>query len=281
MAGHPFHHVRSTEAEELVGERADEFWNLTLARPYTSPAARAGRVDEGTWLMTVPVANGEERAAAYAACRRRVRELLGGISEAQAGAIVPACPDWTIRNLSAHLAGVCRDLAERNLPAGDVQAWVDRQVAERAGRSVTALLDEWDEFGSAFEAMIATRPERTGALLYDVIAHEHDAASALGLIGDRTSNGIHLSIDIIAAMIDGDLTKAGLPAVRFTDGTRAWEVGQGSVQFTMEAETFELMRALGSRRSIGQLEAMTHSGDLNRFLPGIAHLPLPVTDLVE
>ncbi len=231
--------------------------------------------------MTVPVADGQERAAEYAACRARVRALLGGVSHTDADIVVPACPDWTVRNLSAHLAGVCRDLAERNLPSGDVQAWVDRQVDERSQRTVTSLLDEWDEFGPAFEAMIVARPERTGGLLYDVVAHEHDAASALGLVADRNSEGVRLSVDIIASMIDADLTKAGLPAVRFADGTRTWEVGQGDVEFTMEADTFSLMRALGSRRSLAQLRSMTHAGDLDRFLPGLAHLPLPVVDLVE
>lgn len=231
--------------------------------------------------MTVPVADGEERAAAYGACRLRVRNLLSATSPADADVIVPACPEWTVRNLSAHLAGVCRDLAERHLPTGDVQAWVDRQVAERSTRSITSLLDEWDEFGPAFEAMIVARPERTGGLLYDVVAHEHDAASALGLNRDRTSEGVRLSVDIIASMIDADLTKAGLPSVRFTDGTRTWEVGQGPTEFTMEADTFTLMRALGSRRSLNQLRGMNHTGDLDRFLPGLAHLPLPVVDLLE
>ena len=231
--------------------------------------------------MTVPVADGEARAVEYAACRERVRRLLGAISEAQSEVIVPACPDWTVRNLTAHLAGVCRDLAERNLPTGDVQAWVDRQVGDRSQRSVGSLLDEWDEFGPAFEAMIVRRPERTGALLYDVIAHEHDAAAALGIAADRASDGIRLSVDIIATMIDSDLGKAGLPAVRFTDGSCTWEVGQGQVEFTLEADTFTLMRALGSRRSLRQLRGLNHSGDLDRFLPGLAHLPLPVTDLAE
>lgn len=231
--------------------------------------------------MTVPVADGQERAAAYAACRSRVRVLLGGVSQTDADVVVPACPDWTVRNLSAHLAGVCRDLAERNLPTGDVQAWVDRQVNERSQRSVSSLLDEWDEFGPAFEAMIVARPERTGGLLYDVVAHEHDAASALGVIADRSSDGVRLSVDIISSMIDADLTKAGLPAVRFTDGTRTWEVGQGPVEFTMEDDTFSLMRALGSRRSLAQLRSMSYTGDLDRFLPGLAHLPLPVVDLAE
>ncbi len=210
-----------------------------------------------------------------------MRELLGGVDEQSANTIVPACPDWTVRNLAAHLAGVCRDLAERNLPAGDVQQWVDRQVAERSERSVVSLLDEWDEFGPAFEAMILARPERTGGLLYDIVAHEHDAASALGVRADRSSDGVRLSIDIVASIIDADLVKAGLPAVRFSDGTRTWEVGQGTVEFTLEADAFTLMRALGSRRSLDQLRALQITGDLDRFLPGLAHLPLPVHDLAE
>ncbi len=231
--------------------------------------------------MTVPEALGDERAAEYAACRTRVRALLGVINEEQANTVVPACPDWTVRNLTAHLAGVCRALVERNLPTGDVQVWVDAQVSDRAERSVASLLDEWDEFGPAFEAMIVTRPERTGGLLYDIVAHEHDAASALGTRTDRSSEGVRLSLDIMAGLIHSDLAKAGLPAVRFGDGTRTWEIGEGPVEFTMEADTFTLMRALGSRRSIDQLRRIDHTGDFDRFLPGLAHLPLPGTALVE
>ncbi len=71
------------------------------------------------------------------------------MTEQEADTVVPSCPDWTVRNLVAHLAGVCRDLVERNFPGPDVQAWVDRQVAERSTRSVASLLDEFDEFGPA------------------------------------------------------------------------------------------------------------------------------------
>ena len=166
-------------------------------------------------------------------------------------------------------------------PTGDVQSWVDAQVTDRADRSIASLLDEWDEFGPAFETMIIARPERTGGLLYDIVAHEHDAASALGMRADRSSEGVRLSLDIMAGIIHSDLAKAGLPAVRLSDGTTTWELGEGDVGFTMEADTFTLMRALGSRRSLNQLRLIDHTGDLDRFLPGLAHLPLPVTDLLE
>lgn len=230
--------------------------------------------------MAVPHADGEERAAAYADCRARVRGLMADVGDRES-AIVPACPDWTVANLAAHLAGVCRDLVERNYPGPDVQAWVDGQVAARAGRSVAALIGEWDEFGPGFEAMIRKRPESTGGLLYDVVAHEHDAAAALGRSADRTSSGVRLSVDIIAGLVDADLAKAGLPAARFSDGTRTWEVGTGDVEFTVEADTYDLMRFLGSRRSMSQMRSFTHTGDLDRFLPGLAHLPLPLHDLPD
>lgn len=230
--------------------------------------------------MAVPEGDGDERAVAYAECRARTRVVLADVAGSES-VIVPACPDWTVANLTAHLAGVCRDLVERNFPGPDVQAWVDGQVADRAGRSVESLLDEWDEFGPGFEAMIRKRPASSGGLLYDVIAHEHDVAAALGRRSDRASDGVRLSVDIVAGLVHADLAKVGLPAVRFSDGTRTWEVGTGDVEFTVEADTYELMRFLGSRRSLSQMRMVAHTGDLDRFLPGLAHLPLPVHDLVE
>ena len=38
---------------------------------------------------------------------------------------------------------------------------------------------------------------------------------------------------------------------------------------------------LGSRRSLAQLRAYPWQGDLDRYLPGIAHMDLPASDLVE
>jgi uncharacterized protein (TIGR03083 family) len=232
--------------------------------------------------MPLPIVDGPERAVEYAATRARIRALLQDVSEDQANTIVPSCPDWTVRGLTAHLAGVCRDLVEKNYPTGDVQAWVDRQVEERATRSVASLLDEFDEFGPGFEELIVKRPEARGALLYDIVAHEHDAACALGLAADRTSAGVRLSVDIMAPMIEADLATAGLPAVSLSDGTRTWQVGDGEPGFAVRAPSiYELMRFLGSRRSLAQMRTFDVTGDLDRFLPGLCHLPLPERDLLE
>ena len=93
----------------------------------------------------------EEYANEYGESRQRIRSIVEAAvsnpatAQSIAGVMVPACPDWTLTNICSHLAGICRDLVERNNPGADAQAWVDRQVAERADRSLGSLLDEWDE----------------------------------------------------------------------------------------------------------------------------------------
>lgn len=235
-----------------------------------------------TELRPLPY-DGERYAAAYADCRGRVRRLLTDLSPADEATTVPACPDWSVADLTAHLAGVCRDLATGNppTPGSDVQTWVDRQVDQRRSVGVSVNLDEWDEFGPAFERLIVDRGPGIGSLLYDVIAHEHDAAAALDRAADRDNDGIVLSLDTVTYMMRRDAAANGLGAIVCSDGTRSWVVGDGEPEFTVELPAFELMRWLGSRRSLAQMQATPHEGDLVRFLPALAHLPLPEIDLVE
>ena len=58
---------------------------------------------------------------AYRSTRGRISELVRSCDDASAETIVPACPDWTVRQLCSHLAGVCADLVAGNRPARDVQ----------------------------------------------------------------------------------------------------------------------------------------------------------------
>jgi hypothetical protein len=69
--------------------------------------------------------------------------------------------------------------------------------------------------------------------------------------------------------------------VRITSGGRTWHVGDGEPELSIALEPFELIRALGSRRSEAQLRKLDWQGDLDRYLPAIAHLPLPDHDIDE
>ena len=226
---------------------------------------------------------GQDHADEYAACRARVRALLADCDDRVAARVVPTCPDWTVRNLCAHLTGVAAALVARDNPAGDVQVWVDRLVAERAGRSVSTILDEWDDVGPAFEALMRARPASFGALTYDAVAHEHDLRGALGRPGDRTSDGVEASVEILVAMVRRDLAATGpVPGtIRLRSGARSWVIGRGEPEVGIDASMWELMRLLGSRRSRRQVLAAGWVGDIEPFLPAIAHLPLPEHDIDE
>ena len=235
----------------------------------------------------------EEYANEYGESRQRIRSIVEAAvsnpatAQSIAGVMVPACPDWTLTNICSHLAGICRDLVERNNPGADAQAWVDRQVAERADRSLGSLLDEWDEYSPRFETLIAKHPHGVSGLVLDVVAHEHDICGALGIEGDRTSRGVHACMLIEARQIlDRDLVAHSLDAARFLADGEEWLCGTGDVGLTLDlgdhpSGTWELTRLLGSRRSLAQLRAYPWQGDLDRYLPGIAHMDLPASDLVE
>lgn len=78
-----------------------------------------------------------------------------------------------------------------------------------------------------------------------------------------------------------DLAAHGLPAVRITSGGHTWDVGEGEPGLAVELVPFELIRVLGSRRSEVQLRKLAWHGDLDRYLPALAHLPLPDRDIDE
>lgn len=56
---------------------------------------------------------------------------------------VPACPEWTIKDVIAHLAGLAADWRAGNLAGYSGDASTARQVAERRDRSIDDLLAEW------------------------------------------------------------------------------------------------------------------------------------------
>jgi uncharacterized protein (TIGR03083 family) len=220
----------------------------------------------------------------YAATRARVRTLLTAVDEAAAGTVVPSCPEWTVHDLCAHLVGVPAALVARdNPPRDDNQPWVDRHVAERADRSLAELLDEWDAVGPAFEGLMRKLPHAFGGLVYDAVAHEHDLRGALARPGDRDSAGVLASLDVVMGMVERDLATNG-PApgtLHLRAGDRDWSLGEGDPEVSLTTTPFELLRLLGSRRSRAQIVAAPWDGDVEPFLPALAHMPLPQHDIVE
>jgi uncharacterized protein (TIGR03083 family) len=217
----------------------------------------------------------------YAATRDRVVALVADVEPELAARTVPACPAWTVHDVVAHVAGLGVALGAGRIPQGDVQAFLDELVDERRGLPLIAVLDEWVAAAAAVQAFLVARGAGGGQLVYDLVAHEHDIRHALGRPGARDTSAVLACVDAVVSILERDLATHGLPAVELTSAGRTWSVGSGVAALAIELEPFELIRALGSRRSERQLRTLPWRGDLDRYLPALAHLPLPAADLVE
>ena len=218
----------------------------------------------------------------YAATRARVSALLADAGVDDASATVPACPAWTVRDVVAHVGGLAVALSTGAGPgAGDVQGWLDALVDARRDRSLAELLDEWQRASAGIEVTLTHMGAGGGQLVYDVVAHEHDIRHALGRGGARDSTSVVACATAMSALLARDLAAHGLPAVRITSGGRTWDVGEGDHGLAVTLDPFELIRVFGGRRSLAQLRAIDWHGDLDRYLPALAHFPLPDRDLVE
>ena len=220
-------------------------------------------------------------AAEYGAARVRIQEIASSLDETDGSRRVPACPDWTVRDLLSHVTGIAADLSAGRPPDGDTQAWVDRQVDERRQRSLSEIVEEWAQVGPAFEQMIAARPRRLWGLTYDTVVHEHDLRNALGRRDARDTSGVAVAAQLGLRLVALDLAQHGRPAFRAVIDGREHVVGEGDPQLTLEATSFEALRLLGSRRTIDQVRAARFTGDLDRYVHCLFHMDLPTSDLGE
>jgi uncharacterized protein (TIGR03083 family) len=227
-----------------------------------------------------------DHVQAYGQARIRLAALANGLTDGQAATVVPSCPDWTVTQVYAHIAGVASALVHRRNPGPDLQAWIDGHITDRAGQSASALADEWNEVAVAFEGLIEAKPAAFAGLLYDVIAHEHDIAHALGVVGERTGLGVECALALALPLLERDLASHGLGPVAIDVNGDRWQAGDGEPALVLHAPTqFEALRLLGSRRSADQMRAATWTGpgaaELDRYIPALDHLGLPVGDIIE
>jgi uncharacterized protein (TIGR03083 family) len=86
--------------------------------------------------------------------RERIIGFLEGI-DAGAWEKPSLCEGWTVREVAAHLAGNMADVVAGRLEGAGSEAYNQRQVDERAGKSTAEILEEWKQDGARFEAFAA------------------------------------------------------------------------------------------------------------------------------
>lgn len=227
-------------------------------------------------------------AAAYADTRRSMIDIVRGLTSEQLDTHVPACPDWTVKDLIAHVTSIASGLVERRIPedlnlsafwdedvARKREAYVDEVLAERADRSLEEIVKEWEDTSPSLEAMMrgdqpwpeSSPPFPEWVVLTDLSVHHHDLRGALDIPGDRDSPATGLGLRSYVEAMRFRAANDGLPPMLIRAGSREWLIGQGEPVATVTADPFELSRAASGRRSWEQILAYDWQGDPAPFEP--------------
>ncbi len=217
----------------------------------------------------------------------RIIELLSNISTADEQIVVQACPDWTVKDLVSHVAGLCDALSRGESTPADTQAWVDHLVAERASQTLKETIQQWESCAPKF-GEIATLSARIAApITYDLIVHEHDLRHALQRPGEKDNAAVLVAMSFGALMLEHDLKNVNKGSLFLRCGEYEWQCGPNEVALSLdlshhcEYPIWETLRLTGSRRSQHQLRQYPWQGDLDSLLSGMLHMEPPIFDINE
>ena len=193
---------------------------------------------------------------------------------------VPATPDWTVRDVVAHVTGIAVAGAAGVIP-GDLNLleqfrdpevvaarneFADGHVARREDSSPDELLTEW---AAAEEELLARLRGENGGLPfgYDVVVttdlcvHTDDVANALGLPPNRDLSAARVALAGYAFGVDYRIRALDLPALGLRYNAKTKVLGEGEPAATVSADPWELLRVLAGRRSREQILALDWEGD--------------------
>ena len=201
----------------------------------------------------------------WAQSQQRVIELVEDLDPGVADGVVPACPDWTVRQLLSHMIGLDADVIAGDEPDDHNASWTQKQVDARADRDVAALVEEWRGLTGPLQDWMASNGTRP---LGDVVIHEQDLRGALAAPGARDTASLAALRDRMAAGFAKAVGDAGLPTIQLVAPSWSFTAGDEPVAVTVEASEFDLTRALMTRRTADQLRSWATDGG-RRALPRV------------
>ncbi len=229
--------------------------------------------------------------AAYLAVVERVTTLERDAEPDRLDAIVPACPDWSSRQVLSHLAGLAEDWVRGNLDDYASDAWAQTQADRFADHSIGELIAAWQQaagqFGRLGPSPLGATPARWA--FGDAVTHEADLRPLLAPCTRVPSDAVALGLQAAIGRWRLELGAAEVaPLDVVASDLRTWQVGDPEARADQAAETvttaaYELFRALYGRRSRAQMEAWTWSGDSSIYLDvGLAYpFSRPESDLED
>jgi uncharacterized protein (TIGR03083 family) len=212
----------------------------------------------------------------YRSSHGRVSERVARLAPSQLAATVPGTPLWSVAELVAHVTGVASDALHSRLVDAGTPQWTAAQVAERAGRPIAEVLNEWRECAAELD------PVGEPGLVRDLLIHEADLSGALGVADAPPAEAVAWALDFALGDLGRRIDEAGLAGLRITVDGEERMVGQTAPDRTLVAPSWELFRSLAGRRSLAQVRRYAWNGDPDPYLAVWSrHGQLSVDDIIE
>ncbi|NML51004.1 maleylpyruvate isomerase family mycothiol-dependent enzyme [Streptomyces sp. R302] len=204
---------------------------------------------------------------AYGGVRDDIVRLLRDRPEA-AGLPVPACPDWTVRDLVGHLLQVCRRVV-----AEDPRDLPDVPPPPKAV-PIDELLARWTDMDEAMTETLARAPGlRPRIALMDIVSHHCDIRRALGVPATGDQPGLPDSLELVAMGFGLSVAEHKLPALRIATPGGTWSVGTGEAAATVRGGSLDVFRSLTGRRTFAQVSELSWSAPPETWWPAFAWGP--------
>ena len=196
--------------------------------------------------------------------------------------MVPACPQWTVKDVVAHLTGIASDMTKGNVAGAGQDEWTAAQIEARRNASVEEILEEWEAAAGQVEPALAyIHPAAAAGTVGDAITHEHDLRAALHKPGARDTEGVSIALDSYVRSFGRRIRQAGLPTLNVKTGSAVLRAGKEEPQGSVSGEPFELLRALTGRRTREEVSDLEWSVDPNPYIDIFSAYSFPEAPLRE
>ncbi len=240
--------------------------------------------------------------AAYIEQYEHIVPILRELTPEQLQSKVPFSPEWSVKDVAAHIASEPHALVGEGIPAGlfllqekdraarseAINAFNGEQLELRRTLSLDQILEDWAaDVPVMLEALRGQRPfpmpypGQDYVAVVDLAMHAQDIRNLVDRPGDRESAGVAVALPTFGFVLGQRITEVGLPALELRYDGKSRVYGESEPGASMSASRYELTRALANRRSTAQIRAYDWTGDSEPYLPIIPAYHARDDDIVE
>jgi uncharacterized protein (TIGR03083 family) len=201
-------------------------------------------------------------SSAYKDSRLRVEALARGLTPAELEQMVPACPEWTRKELVAHVAGIAADIVAGNVGDAGRADWTEAQIEAARDETIDDVLGRWATDSAQVEPFLDTiHPTAAALTVGDLVVHEQDLRGSLGNRDARDTPELTMALAAYVRRFGKRLKDAGLPTVLIRAGGEEFTAGLETPEVTIDDDAFEVFRALTGRRTKDEIRKLAWDGD--------------------